>query len=84
MASGLERFDEITAELNDLPSPYYLRKAETDRLIVEQLMDKTKGDVFEALQISLEQIRAMGFQPNTIILHPQLAADLGTIGVGPK
>ena len=40
MAIGLERYDEVWAELNDLPSPYYLRQAELFKLQMEQITEQ--------------------------------------------
>ena len=45
MANGLERFSEVWAEINDLDSPYYLRKEELDRLAIDQIIDQTKTDL---------------------------------------
>jgi hypothetical protein len=45
MAHWLDRFDEVWAEINNLPSPYYLRKQEIDRLAVEQIAEKIKEDM---------------------------------------
>ena len=45
MVSRLDRFDEVWAEVHNLPSPYYLRKQELDRLAVEQIADQIKTDM---------------------------------------
>ena len=80
MVTGLERFDEVLAELEDLPSPYYLRMQELRCLAAEQLADKMRTALDRISKHNIYGPRIVDYIEMSFVVTP---SDPSTVVVQP-
>lgn len=77
------RFEELIHETEELISPGMERDAEIMRLAVQQQVEERMERARDLAKVTIDDVNAafnaiqeQGYQPNTLIMHPQIWEDL--------
>lgn len=78
-----DRFEELIHETEELTSPGMERDAEIMRLAVRQQVEERMERARDLAEVTIDDVNAafnaiqeQGYQPNTLIMHPQIWEDL--------